>query len=161
MNRNRSALVTVACLVAAIVAGCGSPAVIQPSESSAVAEFKGQLARDGKVRFRSWNGKWIGMDGDTDLNFMPDGVVVMWEAGFTVRSYKGTYELDAEGAVSLQFEDFKSGWPAMVLERDAESLLLRPKDPKVGFIMGGRGGATTRSEHGSYWPFRVIALKQL
>jgi hypothetical protein len=122
-------------------------------------KFNDLLTKQGGVAFLSWNGKLIGMDGDTNVTFLPRGAIQMTEYGYTVKSYEGTYQLDADGVMSLQLKGFKGGWPVMVLERDEKSLILRPKDPKQGFVMGGRGGSTIRGEDGSYWPFRLIEQK--
>jgi hypothetical protein len=144
----------------ALAVGCESPhPATQPSTKAAISEFNDLLATRGRVAFLSWNGKWIGMDGDTDITFLPAGAVEMTEYGYSVRNYKGTYQLDGDGVISIQLDEFKSGWPPMVLEKDAKSLLLRPKDSDQGFVMGNRGGATVRAEDGSYWPFRVVERK--
>ena len=42
-----------------------APAVQHGSEVN--AEFSEQLRRDGSITFRSWNGKWVGLDADTYL----------------------------------------------------------------------------------------------
>lgn len=140
--------------------GCKSPATptaVEQDRASAIAEFKTKLATEGNVGFLSWNGKWIGMDGDTRLQFRPSGFATMTEYGYGVQEYVGTYQIDANNVVTLMLPDFKPGWPTMVLEKDATSLLLRPKDGDTRFIMGTRGGAVTNAADGSYWPFRAEA----
>ncbi len=80
------------------------------------------------------------MDSDTELVFFQDGSTGMLEYGFALALYRGTFEVDPSGRVSVEFRDLPAAWPDMMLERDDQSLLLRPPD-SAGFVMGGRGGA--------------------
>ena len=124
--------------------------------TAAASEFTNHIYRHGSITFRSWNGKAIGMDCDTDLTFFPRGTVHMWEYGYVPTSYRGTYELSTTGRITVHFKNFPQGWPAMSLERDRQSLLLRPEDPSVSFMMGSRGGATMPGGGARYWPFRML-----
>jgi len=67
----------------------------------------------------------------------------MKEYGYVVTSYKGTYRINSNSEVTVRFDDFKHEWPIMLLQKDSISLLLRPKNGP-DFVMGNRGGATTR-----------------
>ena len=100
------------------------------------------------------------MDGDTDLMFLPGGVAHMFEYGFAVSEYPGTYSVNAKGEVNTRFPTFGHPWPVMTLSRDATSLLLRPTGAGNGFMMGNRGGATILGGRGSYWPFRPVTLAE-
>ncbi len=97
------------------------------------------------------------MDSDTDLTFLPGGKAHMFEYGYAVSSYDGSYSIDDQGVVTMTFPKFGSAWPKMQLRRDSQSLLLRPADPQTGFVFGNRGGATIPDGSGSYWPFRPLA----
>src|SRR5438874_12435583 len=59
-----------------------APAVQHGSEVN--AEFSEQLRRDGSITFRSWNGKWVGLDADTDLRFFPKQKIEMAEYGISI-----------------------------------------------------------------------------
>lgn len=96
------------------------------------------------------------MDSDTELTFYSDGTVHMFEWGFTLMSYKGTYALRPDGRIRVAFNDFDRDWPVMVLYAQADSLLLRPENPRDAFVMGNRAGATMPGGAGQYWPFRML-----
>jgi hypothetical protein len=167
--------ITIAIAVPLTVAGCqrptesdraGSqptPSVAPPPTSGPVtsisgAELDALIAKQGSATFRSWNGKWIGMDGDTDLTFLPGGAVHMFEYGDGVASYAGTYAIDPNGNVTVQLPTFGHEWPAMSLGKDSTSMLLVPKEGG-GFVMGNRGGAIL-SGQGTYWPFRPLTAAE-
>ena len=124
--------------------------------SAAVSEFRDRIENNGSITFRSWNGKAFRMDSDTDITFFANGAAHMFEWGFALASYNGTYRIQSDGRISVQFNHFDKGWPDMRLERDATSLLLRPAKGDVGFVMGNRAGATMPGGGGSYWPFRML-----
>ncbi len=80
----------------------------------------------------------------------------MLEYGYALVSYRGTFTIDPDGKISIQFGKSSGFWPDMALERDGRSLLLRPADGSTGFVMGGRAGAYIPGGEGSYWPFRML-----
>jgi hypothetical protein len=131
-----------------------------PSNPVTAAEFKNEIRQRGSLTFRSWNGKWIGMDGDTDLTFLPGGAVRMIEYGFSVTQYPGSYTVTPAGDVTVKFPKFGHPWPLMTVRRDNVSLLLLPTEGKDLFVMGNRGGATIMAGQGSYWPFRPISVAE-
>jgi hypothetical protein len=149
-------------LVIAAAAGCGSPADVpaQKPVSGPVPEFQGHIQRNGSITFRSWNGKALHMDSDTEMTFFPNNAVHMFEWGFTLASYSGRYEIQPSGRITMQLKGFNERWPEMLLDRDATSLLLRPADAGQGFVMGTRGGAYVPGEKGSYWPFRMLTANE-
>jgi len=112
------------------------------------------------VTFRSFGGKWIGMDGDTDLTFLPNGAVHMFEYGDAVTGYYGTYAFDPGGNITLQLPTFGHGWPVMSMRKDATSLLFVAARDGNDLVMGNRGGATLAPTQGKYWPFRSLALAE-
>jgi hypothetical protein len=59
---------------------------LSPATPSALND---EIRNRGSLTFRSWNGKWIGMDADTDLTFLPDGVIHMVEYGIGVSHTAG------------------------------------------------------------------------
>jgi hypothetical protein len=131
-------------------------ASIGTAKPASASELNNLIAEHGSVTFRSFNGKWIGMDGDTDVTFLPKGAVHMVEYGAGVGYYDGTYAIDSSGQVTLELPTFGSVWPPMILRKDEASLFLLPIDDPDGFVMGNRGGATFAPEDGPYWPFRPI-----
>lgn len=132
----------------------------QPSDPVSAAAFHDEIRRRGSLTFRSWNGRWIGMDGDTDLTFLPGGLVHMTEYGAGVTGYRGTYTVTPTGDVTANFPTFGQPWTAMSVRRDTVSLLLVPVEGNDRFVMGNRGGATLTAGQGSYWPFRPISLAE-
>jgi hypothetical protein len=144
------------------IVGC-EPTTSAPGSANrptVVSDLNDRIAKDGLLTFRSWSGKLLRTDSDTEITFLPEQRVHMTEYGFVVNSYDGSYRIDASGEVTAKFEDFRHEWPVMLLQKDSTSLLLRPKDPKVGFVMGNRGGATVLGDQGSYWPFRPISVQE-
>jgi hypothetical protein len=127
-----------------------------PITAASASELETMIARQGSVTFRSFDGKWIGIDGDTDLTFMPNGALRMFEYGYGVSGYRGTYKIDSAGRVTVRLPTFGHAWPAMWLQKDATSLLLTPARDGNGFVMGNRGGATFVQGQGTYWPFRPL-----
>lgn len=123
-----------------------------------VKRFEDQLRRDDSIIFRSWNGKWIGTDCDTELQVLPGSKVKMIDYGVGVEAYRGSFRLDERGGVTLMLEGYGRAWPGMVLGGDSKSLVLSPVDSSQGFQMGNRGGATVSGRDGSYWPFRSIPI---
>jgi len=145
-------------LVGAFMAGCdagGGSAVSNPG--SPVSELHDRIQQNGSVTFRSWNGKWIGTDCDTEITLLPDQVAYMHEHGYSVSGYRGTYEIEPDGQVTIDFSGYGHEWPVMLLQRDSTSLLLKRKDSDPNFIMGNRGGASVSSGQGTYWPFRPVS----
>jgi hypothetical protein len=132
---------------------------VSPLSVAATAkDIDALTSAQGSLTFRSWNGKWIGMDGDTDLTFLPQGAVHMFEYGDAMAEYSGKYTIDADGVVTMSFPKFGQDWPKMMLRRDTASLLLKPTDDRTGLIIGNRGGATIPSDAGGYWPFRPVSV---
>jgi len=123
-----------------------------------LVEFQDRLKTNGAVTFEAWNGKPECFDCDTHLVFLPDGRVHMLESGYAATVYHGKYRIDDDGKIAARFEGFRGLWPEMLLNRDSRSLILKPSDPSVGFIMGGRGAAVLGGKI-PYWPFRLLTGK--
>lgn len=157
---NLSCFASLTILLTAL-AGCDSPLATstEPSVTRAINELESRVARDGSFTFRSWEGKSIGMDSDTELTFLPNHTVHVTEYGYVVTGYKGMYRIDSKGEVTAKFDDFKHEWPIMLLQKDSISLLLRPKNG-LDFVMGNRGGATIPGGKGSYWSFRPVSASE-
>jgi hypothetical protein len=145
-------LAVAAIAIALFAAGCCPSAPEIPHSStqpttrlttgSPVEVFRTKVAHTGSILFRSFSGKEIGTDCDSDLKFLPDGTIKMAEYGYALQNYEGTYQLADDGTITMR------------LTRDDTSLLLERADGKNGFIFGNRGGATIPASAGSYWPFR-------
>lgn len=148
-----SLLIASLTLIAAL--GCQSSHKPPPHAPATVA-FDARMNQNGSVTFRSWNGKAYRMDSDTEIVFFPDQTAQMLEWGFSVTHYAGTYHLEPDGHVTATFHDYQPGWPAMILDVDGESLILRPIEDQ-GFIVGTRGSATIPKDANGFWPFRLIA----
>ena len=122
-----------------------------------VPALKDLIAKKGSITFRSWSGKLLETDSDTDITFLSDQRVRVIEYGYVVNSYEGSYVIEKNGEVTVKIKGFGHEWPVMLLKQDSTSFLLRPKDPKIDFVMGNRGGATIPDDQGTYWPFRPIS----
>jgi len=148
--------------LAASMGSCGRGAFeMQPdspvdADVDALAEFQARLSREGSITFRSWDGRWIEGDCTTDLQFLPDQKAKLWEDSRLSPIYDGTYRVDDKGEVTASFGRFGPPWPVMILARDTLSLHLRPKDPRVGFVMGNRPGVALPAGSGRFWPFRPL-----
>ncbi len=148
----RRSILLLAYLVALpVVLGCQYQPMSTQTRTKAelVMEFNDLLAKEGRIEFRSWNGKWIGTDCDTDIVLRSGGIVEVVEYADAIARYEGKFQLDNDGVVSLHFEGIQTHWPVLMLEKDAKSLILRPKDRKVESEASGRRGY-------GYWPFRAF-----
>jgi hypothetical protein len=145
-------------LVLVAISGCGPPRIASGEgiPADAVAELESKIAGAGSLTFESWDGKWIGMDCDTDIIFLPDHELRMVEYGDGVDTYHGSYRINGDGEVTINLSGYGRQWPRMFLRKDPRSLLLRPVS-NSGFIMGNRGGAALQGGSGNFWPFRPIA----
>jgi len=141
------------------VEGKGIPAGTAGDARSATGEFNRLLHERGSITFRSWNGVAYRMDADTEMTFLPGGKAHMFEYGYALSRYHGTYRIDRQGTITASFPTFKHQWPVMLLRWDSTSLLLEPKATGDGLVMGNRGAATIREGQGSYWPFRPVSPK--
>jgi hypothetical protein len=149
MSRSSNALPALALLVLMSFLGCQRPAMTPQEKAEVIDQMNDLLAKRGKVEFRSWNGKWIGTDCDTDIVLRSGGIVEVVEYADAIARYDGKFQLDNDGVVSLHFEGIQTHWPVLMLEKDAKSLILRPKDRKVESEASGRRGY-------GYWPFRAF-----
>jgi len=125
--------------------------------------FDAAFADSGGILFRSWDGRWIGMDSDSDIELHADGNAVLTEYGFAVSKFDGTYSITvaADGTASdlrLSLKDYRGTWPVMAVYSDQSKLLLIPTDGSAGFVFGNRAGATVPDDAGSFWPFRQIPI---
>ena len=97
------------------------------------------------ITFRSWNGKWIGTDCDTDVELKADGTAVLTEYSVAIYKYHGTYSISDLTKVSLKLRDYTSPYlPTMYLITDDSALLLVPAD---------------NSNHAACWPLRQLPAK--
>lgn len=131
--------------------------LLRSAPRGAARDIDERIAMHGSITFRSCDGRYIGMDGDSDLTFYAGGRAHMTEYGFAVNEYRGTYSVSADGIVTAVFPTFVDRWPPLELRRDATSLLLIPAKADSEFIMGNRGGAIVTS---GYWPFRPITAEE-
>lgn len=119
------------------------------------------------VFFRSWNGRWIGTDCDTEIELHPNGIAVLIEYGYAVNKYDGTYSVNElsnndnnESELCLTFPEYEGEWPPMAVYREGSDLLLIPTDSSLGFAFGNRSGATIPGGSGSFWPFRQVPIPE-
>ncbi len=156
MKRRKKTIAWAAGLGLILLIGCGyalwiKSYVIGPRSRTVNLEtgptiqalFIQQLKDDGSATYRSYGGQWVGTDGDTDLHFLPDDSVVMIEYADAVTTYRGSYQISADGVIDAKFPTYHSQWTQMLIGRDAQSLLLLPAE-EVGLGHAGEGS----------WPFR-------
>jgi hypothetical protein len=137
--------------------------VIDPAlENSPVATpdaLDDEIRRRGAITFRSWNGKWIGTDCDTDLTFLPGAVVHLFEYADMVLEYNGTFTITDRGEVTVRCPKLSQPWPVLTLRRDDQSLILLPRQSVQSIDLANPVGGTTTAGRGSYWPLRPITGK--
>jgi len=151
-------LITV--LVCVVFGGCSKQTEPPPLDHSKQAvnvkeALDTRFSNAESITFRSWNGKWIGMDCDTDVTLNADGTAVLTEYGYAVREYTGTYSIANSTELSLVMRDYDS-WPTMYFIPEESDLLLVPTENSGEFVMGNRAGATVPGGGGSFWPFRQL-----
>jgi hypothetical protein len=132
-----------------LLAGCQtvitSVASKRAENPAAVTEFESRIAKSGSVTFRSWSGRALRSDNDTELTFLLNNAVHMFQWGLALRSFTGTYALEPGGRVTLEFKGYEKKWPHMVLDQALGSLELEPEEPQKN------------DEWLGYWTFRMLA----
>src|SRR2546427_12171191 len=85
-------LVPVVAIVFLIIVGCEQTTSDLGSANppaAGVSNFNDRIAKDGLLTFRSWSGKLLRTDSDTEITFLPEQRVHMTEYGYVVNSYDG------------------------------------------------------------------------
>jgi hypothetical protein len=153
-------------LTAALAAGCLLLVAIcclyraARANPATAADVNDLIGKRGSLTFRSWDGRWIGTDCDTDITFLPDQVVYIIESGIVVQQFKGTYRIDAGGEVTIRLDDPRKKWPIMLLDRDTLLLRLRPQRRSLSFLKSDWHEATIWDGKNSYWPFRPVTVEE-
>jgi len=136
---------------------------VLPEDAQLVADADTALieafSTEDPILFFSWDGRWIGMDCDTDIRLHGDGTATLTEYGYAVRKYEGTYSTDAGPEVSLSLEDYRGVWPTMNVYSQNSTLLLVPSDGSTDFVFGNRSGGTVSGGAGSFWPMRQVPME--
>ncbi len=146
-------------LVTLVVCSPALATSTEPSVTAAITELENRVTRDGSVTFRSFEGKWVGTDIDTEITFLPNRVAHVMEYGYVRTGYKGTYSINSKGEVTASFHNTKREWPVMLLQKDSISLLLRPKG-SPDCLIGDSGCVTIPGGIGNYWPFRPVSISE-
>jgi hypothetical protein len=126
------------------------------AKAASPTDLKDLISKRGSVTFRSWNGVWIGTDCDTEITFLTNQVAWLIEYRDAIDRYKGTYQIDPEGQITIHLDDPGKKWPVMVLEHDSTSLRLRPRTRSWNFMRTRPFEATIWDGQDSYWPFRPV-----
>ncbi|HTL29508.1 MAG TPA: hypothetical protein VL282_09805 [Tepidisphaeraceae bacterium] len=156
--KRRIISIAIATFLLAILVGCQSHTQRKADEpTSAVLAFDKRLAENGSVTFRSWNGKPYRMNSDTELAFFPNHTVEMLEWGMTATHYSGIYHVEPNGNITASFDDLQHAWPVTVLNKEGDSLILRPLADEEGFIVGLPRTASVPKAANGFWPFRMLS----
>ena len=108
--------------------------------------LKEEFANAPSISFRSYDGQWIGMDCDIEIELKPNGTVVLTWYSNAKTVYDGTYSIQGL-ELSLSFKNYNAGsWPSMYFLRDGPTLQLVPTPN------------TIRYHSGQEWPYRQIPL---
>jgi hypothetical protein len=143
-------------LSAATILGCSStpePPHLLP-ESQRLRNVQQALnetfSRARSLYFLSYDGQWMGTDGDSAIELHADGTAVLTHYGQAGREeYRGQYTINTDSELEMSFRDslpaYRAGkWPAMGVYRDHVSLLLAPQED------------LRRGNDAAYWVFRHI-----
>ncbi len=106
--------------------------------------------------FRSFNGKWIGSDNDTEFVFRPDGRVTLVEYDVALFKYEGEYKIDQQGELVIKMYDYEFGPPNLLLRNDGVSLFLIPSHGGLDFSEDSDPPEEVIAQIGRYWPFRAV-----
>lgn len=117
------------------------------------AWLQSKLSKSSAVLFRSREGVAYQMDSDTDMIFLEGNAVVMHEFGYGLATYRGSYEITAQGVLQFKFEKYE--FPDVYFYREGEYVRMAPTQG-VGFQMGHRGGAFESSDMKPFWPFQYV-----
>ena len=92
-----------------------------------------------QATFLSHDGRWYGTDIDTQISLTKDGQTEVTAFRDAVDTYKGTYSIDAAGAIHVSLRHYPAKWPTMHLYTDRRGAILLPAE---------------QSATASYWAFR-------
>ena len=153
MKAMRVVLVSVA-----LLNGCEQQHVEKENEPKGVLGFEDVrssiVGEDGWVTtFVSREGKFEGMDSDSEITFRDGGRVQMTEYGYAPTGYSGTYTVNEQGVISASFDDYPGEWPKMILREVSGRILLFRFDAATELEFGGRGGAVETADMKPFWPF--------
>lgn len=137
--RIAAAVLAMACAMAA----CTTPRPSLPPRAGHLSrsEVVRYLAQPRPVGFLSYNGRWQGTDTDKEILLAKDGQTEVTDYGFAMDIYKGTYSVDAAGAIHVSLRHYPGRWPTMYLYTDRRSAILLPD-------------AQSREAAYNCWPFR-------
>lgn len=150
-------------LALGILSGCKKPQAAEKSEPRKTIRFEdahsSALGEAGWIStFLSREGKFEGMDSDSEISFSDGGKVWMTEYGVAPIEYSGTFTVDDRGEITANFENYPGQWPKMVLRKVGGRILLFRADAASGLEFGGRGGALETPEMKPFWPFGLSEL---
>ena len=133
------------------------PAGVRLSDP-ATRDWIAQHSRRNVATFVSRGGRMYGMDSDAQITFVDSQRVEVTECGYSIETYKGSFFVDASGAIHVTLRGYPAKWPRMYLYQDAKGAFLFPTGQNSSFRVGGHAGAVTSSTRAPYWPFRNTQL---
>ena len=136
-------MLTLILAIAIVGAGCERKRVSVQPMSPEVQAFNQLLKQKTKLVFLSYNGKWIGYDGDADVTFFEGNRVHVTRYSIGVVHYDGSYKMTGSGDIVLSLPNRE--WEPMQLAKDEKSLILQPA-----------AGASEKSKQHPWWPFRLV-----
>ena len=98
--------------------------LLEDTAPATAADLQAAIDANGSVTFLSYNGQWIGMDGDSDYTFFPGGELHRFGYGMSMIGYRGSYEVDGDGIITIDLPEHPHDWPPLHLRRDGGDLLL-------------------------------------
>ena len=109
-------------------------------------------AHPDEARFVSRGGQIQGGDSDAVVVLTQPDKVEMTEFGAGIGTFKGTYDINDAGEITLHLEGYGGKWPVMRLYTTARDAWLMRTDMKTGFGSGGNNGSSNSDT--PFWPFK-------
>lgn len=106
------------------------------------------------IVFVSHNGRMYGTDSDARITLTRNNQIEVTKFEDTVQTYKGTYFVEASGAIHTSLRRYPAKWPIMYLGKDRRGAVLFHNDQDLTSRLGRREGGAAIPQAVPYWPFR-------
>jgi hypothetical protein len=111
------------------MASCATPSRSQPPPAGHLNRrevIEHLSVAPAEATFLSHNGQWGGTDHDVRISLAKDNQAEVKYFRDAVETYRGTYSIDAIGAIHVSLRSHPAKWPTMYLYTDKQGAFLLP-----------------------------------
>lgn len=139
------------CLAAGMAAAAAIGLPKQWLDKAAATQWL--AAHPGGASFASRDGVIQGGDSDAVVVLTHPDKAELTMFGVGIAEYKGTYDINDAGEITLHLDRYYAKWPVMHLYATARDAWLMRTDMKMGFSLGGMSGDLKAGDT-PFWPFK-------